>query len=702
MNIKYNISTLICLLYSVVSLSQEVKTVTTDSLKEKTINLNEVIVTGSIKKDPVFSVVANQYSKKVVQPKNVADLFNDLNGFSVIKRGNYAIDPSFRAAQYEQLNVQYDGGTKVMHACPNRMDPITTHVIPEEISKIEIVKGPYTMRYGATFGGIVNLVTHKPQLNNLGWHGKVSAGYESNGDNLVNRVELGHVSEKFDLTGNFGYRDFGNYKDGDGTTIPSSFRSIDYGFKMGYNFSENERLQANWRQSFGRDVLHAALPMDTDYDNSTMLSLDYSKRYISSKINALTAKAYYSYVDHLMSNKLRPSFMMSEAEAAVDAITLGGKFELEWQPAEKLVVFTGIDALHIARDGFRDRLVKIVNGNVLPEPRSFTDKIWQDSYITNLGVFTETKYELNKSTNFTFGLRYDHVVSEIQDPDESFAALYDLEKRTEHNFSGTLSVKKQLSETAVLQAAYGRGVRSANMIERFISSFNVGQDPYEYIGNPNLKAEVNNQFEIGFLGNEPLNSGLNSFKYEASFYYAFFENYIVALVDTTKIRKFSPTTPPVNPKVFRNLDAAYKTGFEIMAQLDFLDDYYVKSEMAYVYTKNKDLQESLPLTAPFTSAFTFGFEREKYWANLRFNVVSQQNNIAPSFDEIVTNGYETVDLRFGVIPFKNLNLGFAALNIFDVTYNNHLNFAFTNQANFGRTPITDPGRNLSVFVQYSF
>lgn len=693
---------LICLLFTVASFSQEDKTVKTDSLKQRPIVLNEVIVTGSIKKDPVFSVVANQYAKKVVQPKNVADLFNDLNGFSVIKRGNYAIDPSFRASQYEQLNVQYDGGTKIMHACPNRMDPITTHVIPEEISKIEIVKGPYTMRYGATFGGIVNLVTQKPQLNTVGWHGKVSTGYETNGNNLVNRIELGHTAEKFDFTGNFGYRDFGNYKDGDGTTIPSSFRSIDYGLKMGYNFSEDERLQANWRQSFGRDVLHAALPMDTEYDNSTMLSLDYSKRNISDKINALTAKAYYSYVDHLMSNKLRPSFMMSEAAAAVDAITLGGKLELEWQPTEKVVVFSGVDALHIARDGFRDRLVKIVNGNVLPEPRSFTDKIWQDSYITNLGVFTEAKYELNNNTNFTLGLRYDNVVSEIQDPDDSFTAIYDLDKRTEHNFSGTLSVKKQLSETAVLQAAYGRGVRSANMIERFISSFNVGQDPYEYIGNPNLKAEVNNQFEIGFLGNEPLKNGFNSFKYEASFYYSFFENYIVALVDPTKIRKFNPTSPPVNPKVFRNLDASYKTGFEIMGQLDFLDAYYFKGEVAYVYTKNKDLGESLPLTAPLTSAFSFGVDRDKYWVNLRFNVVSQQNNIAPSFDEIVTKGYETVDLRFGVIPFKNLNLGFAALNIFDVTYNNHLNFAFTNQANFGRKPITDPGRNFSVFAQYSF
>ena len=693
---------IIGLISGILSFGQENKTVKTDSLQSKTITLNEVIVTGNYKKDPVFTSVANQYAKKVVQPKNVADLFNDINGFSVIKRGNYAIDPSFRAAQYEQLNVQYDGGTKAMHACPNRMDPITTHVIPEEISKIEIVKGPYTMRYGATFGGIVNLVTQHPNHYNLGWSGKVSSGYESNGNNLVNRVEIGHTSKKFDLVTNFGYRDFGNYEDGDETEIPSAFRSLDYGIKMGYNFSEDERLQAGWRQSFGRDVLHAALPMDTEFDNSSMLSFDYSKKNINNTINALTAKAYYSYVDHLMNNFRRPAFNISEASAAVDAVTLGGKLELEMQPIEKLVVFTGIDALHIARNGFRNRLVKVVNGNTLPEPRSFTDKIWQDSYISDLGIFTEAKYEWNENTFLTLGIRYDNVVSDIKDPDEDFAQLYDLEKRTENNFSGTFSVKKQLSNTDVMQLAYGRGMRSANMIERFISYFNVGQDPYEYIGNPDLKAEVNNQFEIGFSGYRPMSKGFNKFKYEASFYYAFFENYIVALVDTTKTRKYNPTSPPVNPKVFRNLDQAYKTGFEIMAQIDFLNDYYFKSELAYVYTKNKDLQESLPLTAPLTSAFTLGFERETYWANVRFNVVSRQDNIAPSFDEIVTNGYETVDIRLGVIPFKNLNIGLAALNVFDVTYNNHLNFAFTNQADFGRTPITDPGRNLTVFVQYGF
>jgi iron complex outermembrane receptor protein len=529
----------------------------------KVTKLDEVIVTGNKKTDPVLTSVKNNYDKKIVQPKNVADLFNSINGFSVIKRGNYAIDPSFRASQYEQLNIQYDGGTKAMHACPNRMDPITTHIIPEEISRIEIIKGPYTVRYGATFGGIVNFVTQKPDYEDYGIHGKVSTGFESNVNSLVSLAQLQYIKEKYDIVANVGYRDFGNYEDGNSIEIPSSFRSTDYGIKIGYNLSENQRIQAHWRQSFGRDVLHAALPMDTEYDNSSIISLDYKLENIGEIVKSLTAKTYYSYVDHLMTNTNRPSFKMTGASSAVDATTIGGKLELNWKPFEKLNIFSGIDAMHIARDGGRTRLVKIMNGNVLPMPMTFNDKVWQDSYITDFGLFTEVKYNLSSNTIFTAGIRYDNVVSDIQDPEADFAAMYDLEKRTEHNVSGTVSIKKAVSDKLLVEVAYGRGVRSANMIERFINHFSVGQDPYEYIGNPNLKAEVNNQFEIGFKGREDLKNGFNSFKYNASFYYSFFENYIVGIVDPNITRKFNPMAEPTNVKVFRNLDKAYKTGFEV-------------------------------------------------------------------------------------------------------------------------------------------
>lgn len=693
---------LLCTLISIMSYGQEKNTTKKDSTRQKLTMLDAVIVTGNIKSDPVLTLVSNKYDKNIVQPKNVADLFNNVNGFSVIKRGNYAIDPSFRAAQYEQLNIQYDGGTKAMHACPNRMDPITTHIIPEEIAKIEIIKGPYTVRYGATFGGIINLVTQKPDYEDYGLHGKISAGYESNGNSLVNLAQLQYIKDKYDIVANAGYRDFGNYEDGNQIEIPSSFRSLDYGLKIGYNFSNNQRIQAHWRQSFGRDVLHAALPMDTEYDNSSILSLDYELNHIGDVIKSLSAKAYYSYVDHLMSNTNRPSFMMMEASSAVDATTIGGKIELHWQPAKKLNLFSGLDVMSIAREGGRTRLVKIMNGNPLPEPMSFNDKVWQDSYISDIGVFTEAKYTIGNKTILTAGVRYDNVTSDIQDPEDDFATMYALEKRTEHNISGTLSVKKRVSDRFTLELAYGRGVRSANMIERFINHFNVGQDPYEYIGNPNLDAEVNNQFEIGFKGKEPLNNGLNSFSYETSFYYSYFENYIVGIIDPTITRKFNPALEPSEVKVFQNLNESYKTGFELMVQLDFLEDYYFKTELAYVYAKNKDLNESLPLTPPLNTRLVLGFQKEKFWGNVQYNLVSKQDNISKSFGETETSGYQTLDARFGLSPIKNITLGIAVINIFDEHYNNHLNFSFTNQANFDRSPITEPGRNFSAFLQYQF
>lgn len=699
---KYSLRILLCMLFIYNSYSQENTTIVIDTTYKKSIKLDEVIVVGNIKTDPVLTLVSRNYSKQIVQPKNVTDLFNDINGFSIIKRGNYALDPSFRASQYEQLNVQYDGGTKAMHACPNRMDPITTHIIPEEISKIEIIKGPFSVRYGATFAGIINMVTHRPDATDNKLHGSISGGYEHNGNSFVSLLRLEQVTNNYDISGSLGYRDYGNYKDGNGIEIPSSFRSTDYSIRFGYNLTENQRIQTHWRQSFGRDVLHAGLAMDTDYDDSSILSLDYKWNAISNSIQAFTAKVYYSYVDHLMHNLDRPMAKMTESISAVEATTIGGKFELTWIPVKSITMYSGVDAIFIRRDGNRNRTVKMMNGTQLPNPMEFEDKIWQDAYIHDWGLFSEAKWAINHKTILSAGIRLDIITSEATDPDPAFEALYNLDKRTENNLSGTVSLKHLINNKLSFETAYGRGVRSANMVERFISHFNVGQDPYEYIGNPDLKAEINNQWEIGLKGWQPLEGIFNRLGFSTAVYYSHFENYIVAIIDETKTRKYNPSSPPIHPKVFQNLNKAFKTGFEIMGEIGFTNDISMKLEMAYVYSRNKDLHESLPLTPPLTTKLFFGVEKEKWWANIQWNLVSKQPKIAQSFGEISTKGYQTMDMKFGIKPLKNITLGAAVLNTFDTTYNNHLNFSFTNQADFSRVPITDPGRNITAFLQYQF
>ncbi len=667
--------------------------------------LKEVIVSGDIRKDPAQVIIKSDYQNKVVQPKNSGQLFEDINGFSLIKRGNYAVDPNFRASQYEQLNIQYDGGTKAYHACPNRMDPITTLVNPEEVTRIEIIKGPFSVRYGTNFGGVINMVTQTGTLANKKIQGSISSGYESNGNSSVNMINLMSRINKFYIAGNLSYRDYGNYEDGNQNKIPSSFGNTGYGLKFGYDFNEKNSLQASFRQNFGRDVLHAGLPMDTDKDDSTIGSLDYKLTSNNNYFKGLHAKIYYSFVDHIMSNYRRPSFTNSEAIALVDATTFGGKLESEWNLGTNWKLFGGTDFVSLSREGNRNRLVKRnMMGVLLPTPLAFEDKIWQDSYTNTLGTFLEARYFITEKASLTLGSRLDFVSSNAEDLDPTFAALYpNLEKRNETNYSGNISFKQYLPNHKSVEISFGRGSRSASIEERFIAFFNIGRDPYEYVGNPNLKAEVNNQFEISFNGKKYFEGKtINQINYGIATYYSIYENYILGVVDETLIRKYNPTTPPIHPKVFRNIDNAMKTGFETYLDVKLYNHFNFLTELAYVYTENKDFNENLPLTPPLQTRFKLGYETEKLWASVQYNLTARQPKISQSFDEIATPGYEVMDIKAGFSPLKNLSIGGAVLNVFDQFYNNHLTFAFNNQPDFGRTPITEPGRNFTLFVNYKF
>ena len=236
-------------------------------------------------------------------------------------------------------------------------------------------------------------------------------------------------------------------------------------------------------------------------------------------------------------------------------------------------------------------------------------------------------------------------------------------------------------------------MRSANVIERYISQFNVGQDSYTYTGNPDLKAEINNQFEIGLSGYENLNGFFNTIRFEGSVFYGFLKNYISAVIDPNI---------GTDAKVFTNIKDAYKTGIDVSAKLDFGKYYFLKTDLSYVYTRNKDFDESLPLIPPFTARISTGIEKEKFWGNIQYNIVATQNELAYSFGEIRTGGYQTMDVRLGYKPVEKLSIGIAGLNIFDKTYHNHLNFAFRNQEGFASVPINEAGRNFTVFMQYKF
>lgn len=660
------------------------------------IELNEIIVTANPLNDISQSIVINDAEKRISQPRSIGHLFKEIQGFGIAKRGAYASEPVFRSFKYEQLNIQYDGGFKMLNACPNRMDPITTHVIPEEIEKIEIVKGPFTVRFGQNFGGIINLVSKNPSKGKKGVQGSVEGGYESNGGNLVTGASLLYVTDNYDIHFTGSYREFGDYKDGTGEEVPASFRTSDYSLKVGLNPSENQRLQATWRQSFARDIKHAGLPMDSPFDNSYLAGLDYKWENISEKIENFKAKIFYSNVDHLMTNTNRPNFKMVDAQSPVEVKTYGGKVEVVFTPTVKSKIFAGIDVNRILREGSRTRTVKMMNGAMLPQPKVFIDKIWQDSELDDYGVFVEGKFKIADKLTLTTGIRTDFIKAVINDPAVDYLALYggEIANETEANVSGNAAVKFQ-NNGFQAQLAFGRGVRTANMIERFINHFTVGVDPYEYVGNPNLDPEINNQIELSF------NKRFKSVELGASVFHSILEDYIVPVVNSSIPRKFMPTTPPVVTKQFINIDKASQSGVEFNFNYKVTDKLILNSELSYTHAKNEDLNEPLAQIPPFMAVLSASFENENYWFSLSSRIVAKQNRVADSFMEQETPSFETFDFRAGIEPFRNLTIGIAVLNIFDKTYYEHLNYSYNNSSTLsGR--IYESGRNLTTYLKYKF
>ncbi len=664
------------------------------------ITTEEILVSETPLGKVAQSAIIRDEIKMMGRQKNVADLFIDVNGFNVIKRGGYAMDPTYRSFKYEQLNIQIDGGTKVMNACPNRMDPITTHVISEEIEKIELIRGPFSMRFGSNFGGVINLITQQtPGVEDYGLHGALHSGYEANGNGKLIGVALSNATSKYDITLNGELHDFGDYTDGTGAEVPSAFKSYDYSAKLGWNPGKNQRIQALWRQSFGKDVKHAGLPMDTEHDISSILSIDYKKQNISPRLYAISAKGFYSFVDHLMTNENRPNFTLVFASAPVYATTYGGKFEMTFTPTKKMILYTGLDMNTITREGDRTRTVKrnLMNPEIVFDPpKVFVDSIWQDALLADYGVFGEAKFMVNPKLTFTAGTRLDYIMSEAAAPAADFKALYpELDKKQELNISGSLTMDYVLGDRSNLEIAAGRGVRTATMIERYINHFSVNIDPYEYVGNPNLKPEANHQLEVS------LTSAVKTLDFGATVFYSYITNYITAAIDTTIGRKFTPWLEPKYAKRFQNVDAATQTGFEAFVGLEIMKGLSARVDVSFTRTKNVDFDEPLPLISPFTTMASVTYKRDKFWLDLRGRFSAAQNAIAKSFGETETPAYKTFDFRAGVKPFKGLSVGIAVLNLLDEAYYDHLSFGYRNSdTNSGR--IYDPGRNFTAFLKYRF
>ena len=665
---------------------------------DTTIFVEEIVVTGK-PSEHLQKTVINASSFQLNDHHDVGEIFSEQPGFGVIKRGNFAMEPVLRGFKYEQLTTIYNSAATSTNACPNRMDPAISQISPEEIEKIEIIKGPYSVRYGASLGGIINIVTKKPAINQKKIiSGSVDGGYQSNGGNAWGGVNLFMANKKTDLTLTAGYKDFGNYESGSGQEIASSFKRFGYAAKFGYNVAQNQRLQLNWKQGFAKDILHAGLPMDADKDNSSLLSLDYRITNLSEKIVSFRTSIFGAYVDHEMSNNLRPNYAAVHAVTPVTAKVFGGNLELGMMTSSKNMMYYGLDYKYVNKDGKRDREVYIntCNGMEFDPPKTFEDLVWQNSHKGNLGAFLENRFQVSPDLLWVSGLRFDFTGYDAKDPAPDFLETYnnDIKPDMLTNVSINTSLTWQAAEGLEVQWALGRGVRTPELHEMYINHFSIGSDAYEYLGNPNLKSEKNYQSDIR------VEKHWDSFKLFGNVFYSYLNDYITAFVDTTLQRKFLPCKDPKHAKRYTNIDKAYMYGFEAGMEFDFLNNFRYGLSAGYTYAQNNSWDEPLPEIPPFAINTDIGYYTEKFEALVKGRIVSEQDRIAPSFAESSTPGFTVFDIKLRYQLFDILNIYASVTNIFNENYVEHLSRAYKNMSE--PSLYYEPGRSFNIGLKINF
>lgn len=680
--------------------------------------LKEVIIEDTRVQGQVISklpyvettIVKDQIKREAT--RDVTDFLRSSNNINGIRKGGTQLDPVVRGLKFSQLNVQLNTGQKIEGGCPNRMDPAAAHIEIDDVETLEVIKGPYALRYGPMFGGLINIKTQSsfhPDSTQV----RVSAGlgYESNWNGLKQHLKVFGGTRKFlfDISG--GIKNYGNYSDGNGNPVKSSFDKYNYASELGYRLAKNHIIRASFDASYGRNVLFPTLPMDERIDDTRLYSIDYEASDVSELISTLVVKLYQSDVYHEMDNKYRPFSDTVVAVSEINARTRGGRLETGISLAGGLMK-AGLDVEEITKDGFRQK--NMIKQPGLPKKN---EKLWNNAVIQNFGLFAEYSRSID-SWEFIGAFRIDRNNASSDDIDVKFTGEtpsyhYDADSTQSEftNFSFSFGITKWFSPSFSASLSLGSGTRSPDVTERFIILLPIGYDRFDYLGNPKLKPETNNQIDLTLkYGNDQIGMlQLNGF-------YALINNFILGIMVPPSVQK--PLTKDVlGVKQFENSGNARLRGFELGYASPPKHDWGLSLFASYTYGTidealkynlnengevvgneligNDAMTEIPPLEG--TAALHWDLFQGKLVPKLSARMVAAQNHVSEASYERKSHAFVLTNFSLTYAFNNYLNLSAGVNNIFDIAYYEHLNrnIIGSNQN------LNEPGRSFYVNLYFN-
>lgn len=641
----------------------------------------------------------NKLSPNVVRrspARATGELIRQIPGVESVRRGPVGLDPVVRGLSETEVGSYIDG-SRMFPAGALRMDSPISHIDPNAIQNVEVVKGPYALTWGAGNLSAIRVETAKvPPVSGRPFNAIVTSGYHTNLNAAdVSASVLGEQG-RFSYWAGGTWREGNDYSAGDSdASVPGDFRSREVRTKLGLKLTTKSKLTISAGYQRQDDIDYPGRLLNADFFNSSNFALRWQRRAHKSALQEMEINVYANFVDHGMDNDGKPTAAAGmfpngnprpplniavDSEISVVGGRLAGKLAAgAWR------LESGADFYATNRDALRT-ISRRDNGMQIAQ-----DRMWADAQLAVLGLFTQASHRVAGGMKLTATARVDFVSADADTANPFYLDEHDIDA-SESSLSAAIMLSKPVSEHWLVSIGAGSVARTADANERFSERIpaSKAQTSAEFVGNPQLEPERSTQADLW------VQATYRRFMLDVNGFARKIDNYIT--LQQINVAPKLPLSPPV---VFGyiNGDATF-WGAEAALVYKLTNTLSLKGIAKYLWGQDDTLDEPALGISPFglDASLRFASIDDRISLEATLHAVSEQDRVAVTRGEIASDGYVTIDLAASLQLWHGAELRAGILNINDKAYSNHLNARnpFTGQ------PVPEPGRVVYANVSYAF
>ncbi|MFO7530097.1 MAG: TonB-dependent receptor [Marinobacter sp.] len=616
------------------------------------------------------SAEAARLSEAAIQTEPVQRLSSDAS-VSLSRMGGRGLDPVIRGQNENRVDVLLDG-MRVEGACPSRMDPPTSRLSTALAPVLEIRTSNRTLRWGPITGGQVVATTAAPEFaGDNRTTGHLTLGGSDNGEGkLVNgSVAAGSKDAFIRFAG--GYDESGDYEDGDGNEVRSSYENAEGRVDGAWTADNGFYIKGMVSRQEERDVKFPGQGMDAPKTDTDLYRLELGAPVADGNWNLMTWQAD---VDHVMDNfSLREQTASMKMLTASETRTQGVRLTLDQRATEYTDWALGVDY----ETNEWDAALNSVDKDVV------ASYIWPGVERDRVGVFYEQFTRIQPNLQLGAGIRYDRVEMEATKADETYTLkqpdgtvvpmsatkAYEQVYGTtntdvaDDNISGFVSSEWRYAPNRSLDVVASHSVRSPGVTERYVNK------TLGWVGNPDLDTEKHNKLEISLSGRE------GNWSWRPAIWVDQVDDYVLRSQDR-----------------YYNIDARL---LGVEGHLGWSNGTWsTNSKLASVRGENRDADKALPRIPPIQFIQMVGWHYQGHALEVEWQLARRQDRVdlESGLDPSTSPGYGVFNLS-GTHPLMaNLSLTWAVDNVFDKTWAAHVSKADALGEEFFK--VNEPGRTV--------